>query len=95
MSCNHVEHLHPTAARSSGCEECLKTGSNWVHLRLCLSCGHVGCCDDSPQRHATRHFQQTHHPIIASYERGERWAWCYVDREMLVAPDAALALLRK
>jgi hypothetical protein len=63
-----------------GCEECLATGSRWVHLRLCLSCGHVGCCDSSPNRHSTKHFHATSHPIVRSFEPGERWRWCYVDQ---------------
>jgi uncharacterized UBP type Zn finger protein len=76
---------HRTAVRNikpgtpNGCEECLATGGRWVHLRICLTCGHVGCCDNSPSRHATRHFHQTGHPLIRSYEPGEDWGWCYVD----------------
>jgi uncharacterized UBP type Zn finger protein len=94
MACDHLKHLHPVAATSSGCEECLKMGSTWVHLRLCLTCGHVGCCDDSPNRHATKHFHATQHPVIASYERGEDWAWCFVDREVLDVPGSVRKLLR-
>lgn len=67
----------PAMPRSEGCEECLKSGSDWVHLRLCLECGHVGCCDNSPNKHATKHFHATKHPVIRSYEPGEEWAWCY------------------
>jgi uncharacterized UBP type Zn finger protein len=66
-----------------GCEECLQTGSDWVHLRLCLSCGHVGCCDNSPNKHATKHFKSTKHPVIRSFEPGETWEWCYVDKVMI------------
>jgi hypothetical protein len=95
MSCDHLTHAHPVPATSDGCEECLKSGSSWVHLRLCLSCGHVGCCDDSPNRHATKHFHAAHHPLIASYERGEQWAWCYVDREIMDVPAPLLKLLRR
>ena len=62
-----------------GCEECLATGGRWVNLRLCLSCGHVGCCDSSPGKHATAHFRKTRHPMIRSFEPGEDWAYCYVD----------------
>jgi uncharacterized UBP type Zn finger protein len=62
-----------------GCEDCLAIGGTWVHLRMCQSCGHIGCCDDSPNRHATAHFHQTSHPIIRSAEPGEHWSWCYVD----------------
>jgi CPA1 family monovalent cation:H+ antiporter len=65
-----------------GCEECLASGSTWVHLRLCLQCGHVGCCDSSPNRHATKHFESTGHPVIRSFEPGEEWRWCFVDEEL-------------
>ena len=68
---------------AEGCEDCLATGGRWVHLRACLSCGHVGCCDSSPNRHATKHFRSTGHPIITSAEPGESWVWCYVDEEAL------------
>jgi uncharacterized UBP type Zn finger protein len=71
-----VEELPPSV---DGCEECLRDGGKWLHLRICLTCGQVGCCDDSPNRHATAHFQQTSHPIIHSLEPGEEWSWCYVD----------------
>jgi len=64
---------------TNGCEECLKSGDSWVHLRVCLTCGHVGCCDSSKNKHATKHFHQTKHPVIRSGEAGEHWAWCYVD----------------
>lgn len=95
MTCRHVLTLHPVAARTpTGCEECLKTGSRWVHLRLCLSCGHVGCCDDSPNRHATKHALHSGHPVIASFEPGETWAFCYVDQVEFEVPDAFLPLLR-
>jgi hypothetical protein len=63
----------------AGCEECLKTGGRWVHLRMCQQCGHVGCCDNSPGRHATAHFRDTGHPVMRSAEPGEEWSWCYVD----------------
>ena len=94
MLCEHLMEIDPQPAHADGCEECLKIGSAWVHLRLCLSCGHVGCCDSSPQRHATRHFRQTTHPVIASYEPGERWAWCYADEAELPVPRAVEPLLR-
>lgn len=71
--------------RSRGCEECLRSGDEWVHLRLCLACGHVGCCDSSRNKHATRHFQTSHHPVMKSFEPGEDWAWCYLDDEMVDA----------
>jgi uncharacterized UBP type Zn finger protein len=67
----------------SGCPECIAMGSRWVHLRICLSCGHVGCCDSSPNRHATKHFHETKHPIITSGELGETWTYCYADERFL------------
>ena len=81
--CTHLQEIQPVGPRASGCEECLATGMSWVHLRLCLSCGHVGCCDDSKNRHATRHFEETRHPIIRSDEPGEDWVWCYPDEVLL------------
>jgi uncharacterized UBP type Zn finger protein len=81
--CPHLEQAASLAriakARTAGCEECLQTGDAWVHLRLCLSCGHVGCCDSSKNKHATAHFHRSKHPVMRSFEPGERWAWCYVD----------------
>lgn len=94
MSCEHVGALKPKPPNSQGCEECLKSGGTWVHLRLCLSCGHVGCCDSSPNRHATSHFHHTHHPVMASFEPDERWAWCFVDEEAVGLPRAVLPYLR-
>ena len=84
MQCLHLDQIRPVRPTTpDGCEECLKTGSWWVHLRLCLSCGHVGCCDSSPNKHATKHFHRTRHPIVRSFEPAEDWAWCYVDQIML------------
>ena len=79
--CTHLDHIHVTELPESspGCEDCLAMGGEWVHLRICLECGHVGCCDDSPNRHATAHHHTTSHPIIRSLEPGEDWCWCYVD----------------
>jgi uncharacterized UBP type Zn finger protein len=86
--CVHARNIHPPKPRTpDGCEECLKIGSRWVHLRLCLACGHVGCCDSSPNRHATRHFHETDHPVMASFEPGEDWGWCYVDELMFELPS--------
>lgn len=82
-SCAHADGLQPVTPNTGGCEECLETGGRWVHLRLCLVCGHVGCCDSSPNTHATRHFHSTGHPVIQSFEPGETWGWCYEDQEML------------
>src|SRR5215208_3040491 len=79
-SCSHMEQVNlQTAAKTKGCEECEKIGDDWVHLRLCLSCGHVGCCDSSKNKHGTKHFRATRHPVIKSFEPGENWKWCYVD----------------
>jgi len=83
-ACLHLEAVRDVAPRTpQGCEECLKSGSRWVHLRLCLECGHVGCCDSSPNKHATKHFHATGHPVIRSFEPGEDWGWCYVDEVFL------------
>lgn len=78
-SCTHLDQIRDVSPQTQGCEECLATGDLWVHLRVCLSCGHVGCCDSSKNRHATKHFRATGHPIAASGEPGETWAWCFVD----------------
>ncbi|HXT23063.1 MAG TPA: UBP-type zinc finger domain-containing protein [Thermoanaerobaculia bacterium] len=83
-TCSHLETIHystPTSGRRV-CEDCVKIGGSWVHLRMCLECGHVGCCDSSPNRHATRHFHDTRHALVRSIEPGERWIWCYVDELM-------------
>lgn len=81
--CSHLDHIRTVVPNTpDGCEECLKTGSDWVHLRQCLECGHIGCCDSSPNTHATKHFQATKHPIIQSFQPGETWKWCYVDELM-------------
>jgi uncharacterized UBP type Zn finger protein len=81
--CAHLDQIRDVTPSGEGCQECLATGGRWVHLRLCMTCGHVGCCDSSPNRHATKHFHATQHPIIASFEPGEDWGWCYVDEVML------------
>jgi uncharacterized UBP type Zn finger protein len=77
--CPHLATIHDVTPHADGCEDCLKTGDSWVHLRLCETCGHVGCCDNSKNKHATRHFHTTKHPIIKSFEPGEDWGWCYVE----------------
>jgi len=79
--CEHLRQCGdiPTPNTPNGCEECLRDGTQWVHLRLCLACGHVGCCDSSPQKHASRHFRGTAHPVMRSFEPGEAWRWCFVD----------------
>lgn len=86
LPCTHLDQVYDvTPGTPEGCEECLATGGNWVHLRLCLSCGHVGCCDNSPGKHASRHFRQTEHPVMRSFEPGENWGWCFPD-ELLLEP---------
>jgi hypothetical protein len=81
--CTHVNQIQNVEPSGQGCEECLKQGTSWVHLRMCLICGHVGCCDSSPGRHATKHFYATKHPLMRSFEPGEKWGWCFVDQVML------------
>jgi len=80
LSCSHLNQIKVTRARTRVCEDCVLTGDAWVHLRMCLTCGHVGCCDSSPNRHATKHFYHTTHPLARSAEPGEAWIWCYVDQ---------------
>jgi len=89
--CGHLEHVRVTELPESvdGCEDCLREGSGWVHLRICLECGHVGCCDSSPQRHASRHAADSGHPIVRSIEPGEDWSWCYPDELGLRLPQIA------
>ncbi len=83
-ACNHLDQISDEVTpRADGCEDCLAAGGTWVHLRLCLTCGHVGCCDSSENRHASRHFRDTDHPVIRSFEPGETWGWCYVDEVVL------------
>ena len=84
MKCSHLTdvlagRVPPVTPNSKGCEDCLKTGDSWVHLRVCKACGHVGCCDSSKNKHATNHFHATSHPVVQSIEPGEDWLWCYVD----------------
>ncbi len=79
-ACEHVKEIHQVTPSADGCGDCLRIGDDWVHLRLCLSCGHVGCCDSSKNKHATKHFHTSAHPIVESFEPGEDWRWCYVDQ---------------
>ena len=78
--CTHLNQIKLTSTHTHVCEDCVRTGDRWVHLRLCLTCGHVGCCDSSKNKHATRHFREVAHPLVRSIEPGERWTWCYVDQ---------------
>jgi uncharacterized UBP type Zn finger protein len=85
--CTHLGTARQvTASANLGCEDCLREGTKWVHLRECLSCGHIGCCDNSPRRHATAHWHGTAHPLVRSFEPGEQWAWCYPD-ELFLVPE--------
>jgi uncharacterized UBP type Zn finger protein len=81
--CSHTSFIHDVRPSADGCEECLRIGSWWVHLRLCMTCGKVGCCDSSPNRHASAHARDVGHPIVRSLEPGEDWMWCYVDEVVL------------
>lgn len=86
--CTHLDQVEvtdvPTRAGVPGCEDCLATGGRWVHLRVCMSCGKVGCCDSSPNRHATQHAADASHPILRSIEPGEEWSWCVIDEVAFV-----------
>jgi uncharacterized UBP type Zn finger protein len=85
VACSHLDQIQQVTPSAKGCEECLKLGDKWVHLRLCLSCGHVGCCNSSKNKHAQKHFAQTQHPIIQSFEPNEDWLWCYIDETFMEA----------
>jgi Zn-finger in ubiquitin-hydrolases and other protein len=78
-TCSHLDTIVDIAPSGDGCVECLASGTTWVHLRRCVACGHVGCCDSSPMKHATGHFGSSAHPIVQSFEPGEDWLWCFVD----------------
>jgi len=91
-ACTHLDQIRVTSASVAGCEDCLAAGDIWVHLRLCVGCGRVGCCDDSPNQHATRHYGKSGHPLIRSYEPGEKWWWwCYLDEVAFELEGAGLA----
>jgi hypothetical protein len=85
--CKHTGTIKKVRPKTRGCEECLKTGSEWFHLCVCRTCGHVGCCDQSDGKHATKHFHATKHPIIEGYDPPEGWGWCYVDEIMIDLAD--------
>ena len=87
--CTHLDTIAVTELPASvpGCADCLREGGVWLHLRICLECGHVGCCDDSPGRHATRHAESAGHPIIRSLQPGEDWCWCFADELMMVIAE--------
>jgi uncharacterized UBP type Zn finger protein len=86
--CTHLDTINDVEPSGNGCVECLREGTRWVHLRRCTFCGHVGCCDNSPGKHATAHFRETEHPIVQSFEPGEDWYWCYVDELAFEDDDA-------
>jgi uncharacterized UBP type Zn finger protein len=87
--CTHRAHIKiaQLPVRVAGCEDCLARGTLWLHLRICLECGHVGCCDQSPERHATAHANASGHPIIRSLQPDEEWSWCYIDRSAMLTPE--------
>ena len=87
--CEHLDSIADVAPSDDGCTDCLAIGGRWVHLRRCAACGRVGCCDNSPNRHATKHFHASGHPLIQSFEPGEDWFWCYVDEVAFELPDHA------
>jgi hypothetical protein len=89
--CGHLDQIHVTTSSATGCQDCLAIDATWVHLRLCVVCGRVGCCDDSPNRHATGHHRASGHPLIRSYEPDEDWWWCYVDEVAFEVEGAAPA----
>ncbi len=83
--CTHRNQMNKdVVASSSGCEDCIKSGDNWKQLRMCMTCGHVGCCDSSKNQHATAHYAETGHPIVKSHQTGEHWKWCYIDEKMML-----------
>src|SRR5205809_7800668 len=90
IQCSHLDQIREVTPGANGCEDCLKIGDSWVHLRLCLTCGHVGCGDASKNQHDTRHFRATNHPIIQSIQPGEDGVWCYIDQVMLESARAML-----
>ena len=81
--CTHLDAVRTVLPDAAGCSDCLATGDGWAHLRICMTCGHLGCCDDSVNRHARNHFERTDHPIMRSVEIGDTWGWCFVDDELL------------
>jgi monovalent cation:H+ antiporter-2, CPA2 family len=89
-TCAHLNQIRHVSARTQGCEECLASGDSWVNLRLCMTCGHIGCCDSSRNKHATKHFHATRHAIMRSAEPQEDWGWCFVDQVMLAPEDLGM-----
>jgi uncharacterized UBP type Zn finger protein len=94
VPCTHLDAIQDVTPQATGCVTCLEMGDGWVHLRLCMSCGYVGCCDSSPNKHATAHATHADHPIVQSYEPNEEWFWCYLDEvafELENAPSYSYA----
>jgi len=90
VDCSHLDQIEPEVRPSGdGCLDCLRDGGHWVHLRMCRSCGHVGCCDSSPSRHASAHAKQPGHQVVSSFEPGEDWLWCYADEVAFAVPSLA------
>jgi hypothetical protein len=87
-ACTHLDQVQKVDPSGDGCVECLADGGRWVHLRVCMTCGHVGCCDSSPGKHATAHYHSAGHPLVQSYEPGEDWWWCYQDNVAFAVADA-------
>jgi uncharacterized UBP type Zn finger protein len=86
--CSHLEQIRAVRPSNlTGCEDCMKAGYRWVHLRVCLTCGYVGCCDSSIHKHASKHVQASGHQLVKSFEPGEVWLWCYADKELMVPVD--------
>ena len=83
MECQHLDQIQDVTPSAQGCEDCLKIGGRWVHLRICLICGHVGCCNASLHKHATKHFLETGHALVKSFEPGEEWIYCYIDEKVM------------
>jgi uncharacterized UBP type Zn finger protein len=88
ITCTHVDQIRDVSPQANGCVGCLESGDSWLHLRLCMSCGYVGCCDSSPNKHASAHASATEHPIVESFEPGEDWFWCYVDEVAFLVDNA-------
>ncbi|MFI5936347.1 UBP-type zinc finger domain-containing protein [Actinoplanes sp. NPDC051494] len=86
--CTHLDEAQDVQPSGQGCVECLASGGTWVHLRVCMTCGHVGCCDSSPGKHATAHFHAESHPLVQSYEPGEDWWWCFRDTVAFKVADS-------
>ena len=87
-ACTHIDQIRDVTPQANGCVSCLESGGTWVHLRLCATCGYVGCCDSSPNKHASAHARAGDHPIVESFEPGEDWFWCYVDEVGFLVDDA-------